>query len=158
MPTDPYQSSIYRVTFLVMSKEGDAKLRVSHPAARQTLELWLYPSNTVPESLPYLEEVFAHYVAQWPKIMVEDISSKDSRGFYLEANQVPPRIADPTAADPLTEIAFRSMPPGWATPMRQQSGKVLLSWSEPFFNESWEPYTSAPERGIIPYPNGRQES
>jgi hypothetical protein len=152
MASDPYRSSIYRVTFGVASGERQAFLYVSHPAARQSLKLWLYPSNAVPEALPLVEEGFAHYMAQWPKFMVDDVSVDDCRGFYLEAKEVPPRIADPDNTAALTEIGLRHMPDVWARISRQMSTPALVPWPEPEFVHNWDPYTSAAEIGIIPWP------
>ena len=154
MASDPYLSSIYRVTFRVSSSAREAFFYVSHPAARQTLKLWLYPSNAIPDALPYVEEAFAHYMAQWPKIMVDDVSADDCRGFYLEARHLPPRIADPAHTAALTEIGLRHMPAGWARISQQMSTPALVPWPEPDFVHNWEPYVSTAEAGIIPWPQG----
>ncbi len=107
----PIWTSPWHVYFLVSSKENNATISVEHPVGRQTLTLPVYPLNAVPEALPLLEPVFAHYVAQWEKIMVPDAGEPDCRGFYLTPADVPNRIADPDNAPALAAIATRHLSP-----------------------------------------------
>lgn len=57
----------------------------------------VYPCDALPDVLPHLGPMFAHYVGQWPKVIVEDSRLTDARGFYVEAAQLPDRIAEPPA-------------------------------------------------------------
>jgi hypothetical protein len=115
MEEAPIRTSPWQVYFLVSSKEGDASLCVEHSLGRQTLVLPVHPDNAVPEALDLLEPVFAHYVAQWGKIMVPDPRETDARGFYLTAADVPDRIADPDNGPALAEIATRYLSPQMRT-------------------------------------------
>lgn len=105
-----YRSSAWRVYFVVSSKEGSATLHIDHTAGGQRLTLPVFPSEGVTEALPYLEPAFAHYTAQWQKIMVDDPEETDAKGFYLEAEELPDRIADPENAGRLAEIVNRHLP------------------------------------------------
>jgi hypothetical protein len=105
------RSTPWQVYFLISSKESNATLSVDYPLGGQTLVLPVYPSNSVPEALPLLEPGFAHYVAQWEKIMVPDPRETDARGFYLTPADVPDRIADPAHGPALAEIATRHLSP-----------------------------------------------
>ena len=107
----PIWTSPWQVYFLVSSKEGEATICVEHAVARQTLVLPVHPSNAVPEALDLLEPVFAHYVAQWEKIMVPDPEETDAQGFFLTAADIPGRIADPDNGQALAELATRHLSP-----------------------------------------------
>lgn len=111
MDDTPIWTSPWQVYFIVSSKEGEATVSVEHPMGRQVLILPVHPNNAVPEALPLLEPVFAHYIAQWEKFMVTDPEETDARGFYLTAADVPNRIADPNNGPALAEIATRHLTP-----------------------------------------------
>jgi hypothetical protein len=63
------------------------------------------------EIAPLLEPIFAHYAAQWPKIMKGLEEDEFGRGFYLDGQDLPEQIADPSRADELDAIAWRNIPP-----------------------------------------------
>lgn len=99
-----------RAFFIVSSKEGEAMLSVDYPPGMQSLMVPIYPSCGADEYLPFLEPAFAHYVAQWPKIMVSDPDETDANGFWVDASTLPARIADPSCATDLLEVLKRHMP------------------------------------------------
>lgn len=111
MDDTPIWTSPWQVYFILSSKEGDATICVEHPVGHQTLVLPVHPSNAVPEALSLLDPVFAHYVAQWERIMVPNPLETDARGFYLTAADVPDRIADPDNGPALADIATRHLSP-----------------------------------------------
>ena len=69
----------------------------------------------VSEALPLLDPVYAHYAAQWPKIMSDYViienEAEVGRGFFLEGKDLPEQIADLAHADELGVIAWRNLPP-----------------------------------------------
>lgn len=100
-----------RAYFIVSSKEGTATLSVDYPPGMQTLMVPIYPSCGANEYLPFLEPAFAHYVAQWSKIMVEDPAETDANGFWVDASTLPNRIADSANTEALLAVLKRHMPP-----------------------------------------------
>lgn len=154
MEDAPIRTSPWQVYFVVSSKEGDASISVEHSLGRQTLILPVHPHNAVPEALGLLEPVFAHYVAQWEKIMVPNPQETDARGFYLTAADVPDRIADPDNGPALAEIATRNLSPQARTffegmlPVPALSGLHLGS----FMLSNTEDVCEPPTRfGIVAY-------
>jgi hypothetical protein len=94
---------------------------------RQALWLPVQPFDAVSEVLTLLDPVFAHYAAQWPRIMTGMEEDEFGRGFFLEGEDLPEQIADPSQADELDVIAWRNIPPetrregrgfGWRPPAR----------------------------------------
>lgn len=98
-------SSAHRVHIDISSKEGAAVLSIDHPKAGQSLMVPIYPHNAAEAVASLLEPAFAHYARMWEVYMVSDPSETDARGFYLEAHEVPDRIADPLNASDLVEAA-----------------------------------------------------
>lgn len=96
---------VYRVHFIVSSKEGGATLSVDHPGAGQSLLVPVYPRSAVEEIMPYLEPAFAHYVLQWERIALPDPELTDAMCFYLNPSDVPGRIADPANATAMVDAA-----------------------------------------------------
>jgi hypothetical protein len=78
---------------------------------RQALWLPVQPFDAVSEVLTLLDPVFAHYAAQWPRIMTGMEEDEFGRGFFLEGEDLPEQIADPSHADELDVIAWRNIPP-----------------------------------------------
>lgn len=78
---------------------------MNHVPARMRLSLPVHPHDSTKQALPYLEAAFAHYVAQWERLMPPDPDERDARGFFVEATELPSRIADPAAAAQLSNIA-----------------------------------------------------
>jgi hypothetical protein len=142
-------SSHWRVYFILSSNEDGATIAVEHPLAKQGINLPVIPSNAVPEALPLLEPAVAHYVSQWEKIMVPDPYDTDARGFYVEGDALPPRIADPSVVPALTEIVRRHTPEAWqSTVMRPDFTAVY----EPFGTGNQDEIAvSAEEARITPY-------
>jgi hypothetical protein len=85
---------------------------VPNPQPRQALTLPVRPLNAVPEALPLLDPIYAHYVAQWPKVVPrsEEEEEEFGRGFFVEGSVVPEQIADPSRSDELDEIYVRNIP------------------------------------------------
>jgi hypothetical protein len=84
---------------------------VPNPQPRQALTLPVRPLDAVAEALPLLHPIYAHYVAQWPKVLPRSDEEKEfGRGFFLEGSVVPEQIADPSRADELDEIYLRNIP------------------------------------------------
>jgi hypothetical protein len=142
-------SSHWRVYFILSSKEGTATISVDHRLGNQGLILPVFPMNAVPEALPLLEPAFAHYVAQWEKIMVPDPYDADARGFYIEGNAVPSRIADPSNLPQLSEIVRRHTPEEWQSVL----GPDFQAVYEPFgdLGNVEDVTVSADEAGITPF-------
>jgi hypothetical protein len=88
---------------------------VPNLVGRQALWLPVHPMDAVGEALPLLDPVYAHYAAQWPKIMSDHVSIGDKedvgRGFHIRDMSLPEQIADPAHADELDVIAWRNIPP-----------------------------------------------
>jgi hypothetical protein len=101
------------VFFVVSSKEGTATLSIDHPAANQSLVLPVYPRDGVAEALHLLTPSFAHFAAQWPRVMVPDPAQTDARGFVLEARGLQEQIAADENADALSEVATRNLSDDW---------------------------------------------
>src|SRR5437899_3238032 len=101
--------SLWLVHFTVRSAEGIAALWIEHPVSRQTLMLPVYPSDAVTEALPLLEPAFAHYAAQWPRIMVANPEEPEDKDFFVEASELPARITDPSNRERLQEILERHL-------------------------------------------------
>jgi hypothetical protein len=80
--------SAWRVYFIVSSAHGLASIAAGHPSAGQSLMIPVYPGNAVPDVLPQLEPAFAHYVAQWERIMVEDPSEIDKEDGHQTSEEV----------------------------------------------------------------------
>jgi hypothetical protein len=127
--------------------------RIVPDAARQALSL---PVNAIDEALPLLDPVYAHYVAQWPKIVPWSEENLFGRGFFLEGSALPDQIADPSHADELDDIYMRSI-----------SDELRRLWEDEGLGDppyaltvdhrliEWDPYISscvpATELGIEPY-------
>ena len=129
-------SSLWRVYFFVSHYSGGrmAALDVHHrltrvvPDAGGRQELWLpvHPLDAVSEALPLLDPVYAHYAAQWPKIMSDYVIVDDEelpgRGFFLEGEDVPEQIADPSHADQLDVVAWKNIPPDLRREWEEEGG------------------------------------
>lgn len=127
-------------------------VRTSRP--RQALSL---PVDAVDEALPLLDPIYAHYVAQWPKIVPPSGEDELGLGFFLEGSVVHEQIADPSHADQLVEIYLRGVP-----------DKVRSGWGDEGLGDppyaltvddrliEWDIYMSrcvpAAGLGIEPYP------
>lgn len=145
----PFASSHYRVYFVVSSKNGSASIEVEHRAGSQSLLLPVYPSNAVPEALPYIDPVFAHYVAQWEKVTVPDPDDTDARGFYLEASDVPQLIAPWENEATLADIATAHAP---AATVYFFGGRIkALGPPMPHPGNDGEFCVAATRAGITPY-------
>ena len=134
-------SSPWRVYFYVGHYAGGrmAALDVHHrltrvvPDAGGRQELWLpvHPLDAVKEALPLLDPVYAHYAAQWPKIMSDYVIVDDEelagRGFFLEGENVPEQIADPSHADELDVIAWGNIPPDLRREWEELGGRESLT-------------------------------
>jgi hypothetical protein len=89
----------------------------------------VHPLDAVNEALPLLDPVYAHYAAQWPKIMSDYVIVDDEelagREFFLEGEDVPEQIADPSHADELDVIAWRNIPPDLRREWEEMGGGSL---------------------------------
>lgn len=139
-----------RIYFIVSSKMG-ASLSIDYPRGRQGLMLPVYPTSAVEEALHLLEPAFAHYAAQWPKIMVPDPEDTGADGFWVPSKGMPVRIADMAHADELRTIAARHAP---------QMAAYYGEYFQPLRIEEGSPHVSddnddlcvpAEERGIEPW-------
>lgn len=98
-----------RVYFVVWAAGGDVLLTIDDPGSDQILSIPLVPSNAVPDVLPLLDPVFAHYVAQWEKVASPGTGLPS--GFWIEASGLPSRMVSPGAAPRLTALVRRHAPP-----------------------------------------------
>jgi hypothetical protein len=126
---------------------------VPNAEARQALSL---PVNAIDEALPLLDPVYAHYVAQWPKIVPWSEENEFGRGFFLEGSALPDQIADPSHADELDDIFMRSIPDDVRRRWEGEEGDPPCALSVCHRLIEWDPYMSscapAAELGIEPYP------
>ncbi len=107
---DVGRTSPWNVYFMVSSKEGLASLDIEHPLQQQALQIPVFPRCGIAEALPLLEPGFAHYAAQWERIMVPDPEEADTRGFLIEASELPGPIADARHKRALDDIFIRHVP------------------------------------------------
>ena len=121
---------------------------VPNAEARQALSL---PVNAIDEALPLLDPVYAHYVAQWPKIPWSE-EDDFGRGFFLEGSVVPDQIADPSHAGELDDMYLRSMPDDARRQWEDEDlGPPYALTVDPRLIE-WDIYcVPAAELGIEPY-------
>jgi hypothetical protein len=131
-------SSPWRVYFFVGHYDGGrfSALDVHHrltrivpdAGGRQALWLPVHPLDAVSEALPLLDRVYAHYAAQWPKIMSDYVIigdwEEEGRGFFLEGEDLPEQIADPSHADELDVIAWRNIPPETRREWEEEAGEL----------------------------------
>jgi hypothetical protein len=97
------------------------------------------PLNAIPEALPLLDPIYAHYVAQWPKIVPRSEEEEEfGRGFFLEGSDVPEQIADPSRADELDEIYVRNIPE-----------EIRRTWSD---EGGWAPHALTVDPELIAWP------
>jgi hypothetical protein len=161
-------SSSWRVYFTVGEYGGFVALQVQQrltrivpdASGRQALWLPVQPLDAVSESTSLLDPIFAHYAAQWPKIMKGLEEDEFGRGFYLDGQNLPEQIADPSRADELDAIAWRNIPPETRREWERGAGDEGLRHAltvDPRLIES-DIYMSrcvvAAEVGIEPYPGG----
>jgi len=147
-----YLSSAWRVYFIVSSKRGLASISVDHPAGGQSLMVPVHPFDAVPDVLPHLEPAFAHYVAQWERIRVDDPAETDANGFFVEAATLPARIADPAHAPLLREITGRHVPREVREYWGDHWEALFTIERAPRDSNSDELCLSAEEAGIEPFP------
>jgi hypothetical protein len=157
-------SSPWRAYFTLVDYGGFVALNVQQRLTRIILDaigrqaLWLpvQPLDATVEALPLLDPIFAHYVAQWPKIMRGLEEEEFGRGFFLEGEVLPEQIADPSRADALDVIAWRHIPPATRREWEEASGGDLRNalTIDPHVVE-WNIYMArcvpADEVGIEPY-------
>jgi hypothetical protein len=111
-------SSPWRVYFTIADIGGFDALEVEqrlariipNAAGRQALWLPVHPQDAVVEALPLLDPIYAHYVAQWRKIVPDSPETEFGRGFFLEGSVLPQEIADPSNVAELAAIAWRNIP------------------------------------------------
>jgi len=115
------------------------------------------PLDAVDEALLLLDPVYAHYVAEWPKIVPPSEEDEFGRGFFLEGSALPEQIADPSHADQLDDVYIRSVPDEvWSRWEDEGPGDPPYALTvDPRLIE-WDIYMSrcipAAELGIEPYP------
>lgn len=125
---------------------------------RQALWLPVHPLDAVSEALPLLDAVYAHYVAQWPKIMSDITNDEDEfgRGFFLDGADLPEQIADPSHADELDVIAWRNIPTETRRYWEEVSGGDLnhaLAVDPHLFEWEYKGWCGPADKiGVEPYP------
>ena len=127
---------------------------VPNAEPRQALSL---PVSAIDEALPLLHPVYAHYVAQWPKIVPWSEENLFGRGFFLEGSALPDQIADPSLADELDDMYVRSIPDELRRLWEDESlGDPPYALTVDHRLIEWDIYMSycvpAAELGIEPYP------
>jgi hypothetical protein len=164
----PMASSPWRVYFTVGDYGHFVALQVQQrltrivpdASGRQALWLPVLPLDAVSESLSLLDPIFAHYAAQWPKMMKGFEENEFRCGFYLDGEDLPEQIADPSRGDELDVIAWRNIPPETRREWERGGGDEGLrhALTVDLRLIEWDIYMSgcvvAAEVGIEPYPGG----
>lgn len=152
----------WRAYFVVSGKDGQAALSIEHDAQGQSLVLPTYPSNAVPDALPLLHPIVAHYTAQWERINV-DPTDRDARGFWIPAEHMPANLlANLDDEEAIKRIqwrhldeAFRRFWGGEARFMAQVGGIGRSDPATSYVQHNNDDFViTAEEAGIDPWPGG----
>jgi Cysteine-rich CPCC len=133
---------------------------------RQALWLPVHPMDAISEALPLLDPIYAHYAAQWPKIMSDYVSIGErqdgGRGFHIRDMSLPEQIADPALADELDVIAWRNIPPEtrreWEEGPEGELPHALTIDPRVIAEHELDVCVHASEVGIEPYRGGGEMS